>query len=170
MDAAIVLRALIDLNRLEDELRALGPRSQRKEALAAQISDERTKVPPFILAHHDRVRARGRMSTVPVKDWVCRSCFISVPSGLRTKLASRDDICVCENCGAYIYLPNEQEQAEWEEAQARKREATLKVVAAPVSPPRKAVKKRGVKVARKKALAAGKKKGGKAKASTKRKR
>jgi hypothetical protein len=134
MDASIVLRALIDLNRLEDELRALGPRSTRKKALAARIADERTKVPPFILAHHDRVRARGKTSTVPVKDWICRSCYISVPSGLRTKLASRDDICVCENCGAYIYLPTEQEQSEWDAELARKREAAMKAAAAPPVP------------------------------------
>jgi hypothetical protein len=141
MDASIVLRALIDLNRLEDELRALGPRSTRKKALAARIADERTKVPPFILAHHDRVRARGKTSTVPVKDWICRSCYISVPSGLRTKLASRDDICVCENCGAYIYLPTEQEQSEWDAELARKREAAMKAAAPPVPvPARKAAK------------------------------
>jgi hypothetical protein len=134
-DASVVLRALIDLNRLEDELRALGPRSTRKEALDARIADERTKVPPFILAHHDRLRARGKTSTVPVKDWICRSCFISVPIGLRTKLASRSDVCVCENCGAYIYLPTEQEDAEWDAELARKREATIKV-AAPTAPVR----------------------------------
>jgi len=142
MDAELVLRALIDLNRLEDELRSLGPRSSRKDALAARIADERTKVPPFILAHHDRVRARGKTSTVPVKDWICRSCFISVPSGLRTKLASRDDICVCENCGAYIYWPTEQEQADWEAEQARKREAALKASAPPAPAPASAAKKK----------------------------
>jgi hypothetical protein len=134
-DASIVLRALIDLNRLEDELRDLGPRSTRKEALSARIADERTKVPPFILAHHDRLRVRGKTSTVPVKNWICRNCFISVPIGLRTKLASRSDICVCENCGVYIYLPTEQEEAEWDAEQARKREATIKA-AAPTAPVR----------------------------------
>lgn len=143
MDAPKILGALILLNRLEDELRALGPRSTRKEALAGQIAGEREKVPPFILAHHDRLRVRGRTSTVPVNDWICRSCFISVPSGLRTKLASRDDICVCENCGAYIYLPTEQEQAQWDADLARKREAALKSAsghsAAPSSPESKII-------------------------------
>lgn len=126
LDARTVLQALIDLNRLETELKSLGPRSTRKEALDRAIAAERPKVPSFILAHHDRIRGRGRSSTFPVRDWICRSCFISVPSGLRTKLASRDDICVCENCGAYIYLPTEEEERLLLEDELKKRELAHK--------------------------------------------
>lgn len=134
-----MFRALIELNRLENELRSLGPRSTRKPVLEKQAAGERLKVPPFILAHHDRLRARGRPSTVQVRDWVCRGCFLTVPIGLRTKLANQDDICICDNCGSYIYMPTpEQKQAE-EAAEARRREAVLKAAAAPARPARSAI-------------------------------
>lgn len=124
-DAHVVLQALINLNQWEDELKALGPRTARKAQLDLAVAAERPKVAPFILAHHDRIRARGRSSTAPVRDWICRSCFISVPIGLRTKLSHRDDICVCENCGAYIFLPTPEQQVELEASEARKRQLLL---------------------------------------------
>lgn len=124
-DAHEVLQALIHLNQWEDELKSLGPRTARRAELAGIIASERPKVAPFILAHHDRIRARGRCSTAPVREWICRSCFISVPIGLRTNLSHRNDLCVCENCGAYIYLPTPEQQAALEASDARKRQAVL---------------------------------------------
>jgi hypothetical protein len=124
-DAHEVLQALINLNQWEDELKTLGPRTARRAELDLSVTAERPKVAPFILAHHDRIRARGRCSTAPVRDWICRSCFISLPIGIRTKLSHRDDICVCENCGAYIYLPTPEQQTTLEAADARKRQVLL---------------------------------------------
>jgi len=124
-DAHEVLQALIHLNQWEDELKSLGPRTARRAELTGIITSERPKVAPFILAHHDRIRARGRCSTAPVREWICRSCFISVPIGLRTNLSHRNDLCVCENCGAYIYLPTPEQQAALEASDARKRQAVL---------------------------------------------
>jgi len=124
-DAHEVLQALINLNQWEDELKTLGARTSRRAELEISVSAERPKVAPFILAHHDRIRARGRCSTAPVRDWICRSCFISLPIGMRTKLSHRDDICVCENCGAYIYLPTPEQQSTLEAADARKRQVLL---------------------------------------------
>jgi hypothetical protein len=126
LDAPLVLQALVDLNRLEAELKSLSPRSIRRDTLALEIARERPKVPAFILAHHDRIRARGRPSTVQVRDWICRGCFISVPIGLRTKLANHDDICVCENCGSYIYMPTAEQQASQEAFEAKRREAVAR--------------------------------------------
>jgi len=150
-DAHEVLQALINLNQWEDELKTLGPRTARKAELELSVSAERPKVAPFILAHHDRIRARGRCSTAPVRDWVCRSCFISLPIGMRTKLSHRDDICVCENCGAYIYLPTPEQQSTLEAADARKRQVLLDrankvakaTAAATPPPPPQPVKKAG---------------------------
>ncbi|MDX6765381.1 MAG: hypothetical protein SFU85_01175 [Candidatus Methylacidiphilales bacterium] len=133
-DAREVMQALIHLNEWEDELKLLGPRTVRRARLQELLTAERPKVAPFILAHHDRLRARGRCSTAPVREWVCRSCFISVPIGQRTSLSHRDDLCVCDNCGTYIYLPTPEQEQEWQAALDRKRQAVQTKPAASSAP------------------------------------
>jgi len=105
-DPRVIVKALIQLNRLENEFRMVSERSKRKGETLALIEILRGQIPVPILTHHNRIRARGRNSTSPVRDWVCRTCFISVASGLRTHLIQRDDLYVCENCGSYSYIPD----------------------------------------------------------------
>lgn len=105
-DPRVIVKALIRLNFLENEFKLLGERSKRKVECLAAMDVLRGQIPPPVLAHHNRIRARGRNSTSPVRDWVCRTCFIAVPSGLRTHLVQQDDLHVCENCGSYSYIPD----------------------------------------------------------------
>jgi hypothetical protein len=101
-----VIEAVIELNYLENELGLLGQRSQKREEIGKAIQKQRVLLPPNMIGHHDRMRARGRVSVVAVVDWVCRGCFISIPSGLRTHLATLEDVHICENCGCYQYIPD----------------------------------------------------------------
>lgn len=127
MDPNEVLQALIGLDRLENEFKKLGPRSARYAEVEKEIATMRTKLPPYILNHHNRIRSRGRNSTAPVRDWVCRSCFISVPIGMRSKLVTRNDIVYCENCGATIYIPTEAEEVRLKEMEETAQKAQQQV-------------------------------------------
>jgi hypothetical protein len=101
-----IIEAVIELNYLENELAGLGPRSQRREGLELSIRNQRILLPPTMMGHHDRMRARGKVSVAAVVDWVCRGCYISIPIGLRTHVAKLEDIHVCENCGSYQFIPD----------------------------------------------------------------
>ncbi|MEM9444462.1 MAG: C4-type zinc ribbon domain-containing protein [Verrucomicrobiota bacterium] len=105
-----ILSSLISLNFLESEYALLRPRQyEAKKKLQKEIDRDRKKLPHPILGHHDRIRVKGRSSTSPVINWVCRGCFIAVPVGLRSALAQKEDILICENCGSYIYIGDETE-------------------------------------------------------------
>jgi hypothetical protein len=161
-DPRVIVKALIRLNCLENEFKVVSDRSLRKGELQSALETERAKVPVPILAHHNRIRARGRDSTAPVRDWVCRACFITVASGMRTHLAQRDDLHVCENCGSYSYVPDGTEEypddtqllnaARARESKNEKKSLSGKVKAkAKIKPARKSVPK--AKKAKKKAAA-----------------
>lgn len=105
-----IIEALKKLNVLEDELQ-----ETNNEELQKQIDAEQAKLPKPIQSHHNRIRLKGRPSVAPIKQssssgkWLCGCCHIEVPRGLHGKLQAADDINVCENCGAYLYLNKENE-------------------------------------------------------------
>ncbi len=101
-----VLSSIIALNRLEEELKALGAYSKKRSELEKTINRLRPKIPHTVLSHHDRIRTKGRRSIAPVQDWICHGCYITIPIGLRQPLSLANDLFVCENCGSYIYLPD----------------------------------------------------------------
>jgi predicted nucleic acid-binding Zn-ribbon protein len=74
-----------------------------------QAAELRAKVPPPILAHYDRLRERGKKGLAPVRNQVCTGCHMQVPRALVITLMHETDIQVCENCGRYLYLPEEKE-------------------------------------------------------------
>jgi hypothetical protein len=102
----LVLTNLVKLACIEAELKETSPRSKDYPALGKALEKQRKKIPAPILSHHDRIKAKGRRSVAPVQDWICRACFISIPVGSRQQLTHADDLFICENCGAYIYLPD----------------------------------------------------------------
>ncbi|MDR1190960.1 MAG: hypothetical protein LBK60_04740 [Verrucomicrobiales bacterium] len=94
------------LARLEAELNETGSRSKKRPDAEKALARHRKKIPPMILSHHDRIKAKGRRSVAPVQDWICRACFISIPVGNRQQLTQAADLFICESCGAYLYLPD----------------------------------------------------------------
>lgn len=111
---ADMMALLRELNGLEPNRRkrpARGP-SDRQRALIERIGAVRSRLPAFILSHHDRIRARGRSSVAAVKNWVCGNCFLQVPSGSRANLITLDDLPLCEHCGSYLYLDSPPEAPE----------------------------------------------------------
>jgi len=68
------------------------------------ITELRGKIPPQIVAHYDRLVARGKKGVAAVRNQVCTGCHMRVPIGVVTTLMHDADIQICESCGRYLYL------------------------------------------------------------------
>ena len=77
--------------------------SKEKNADAI-IAELRGKIPPQIIAHYDRLVARGKKGVAAVRNQVCTGCHMRVPIGVVTTLMHDTDIQICESCGRYLYL------------------------------------------------------------------
>ncbi|MGB7745881.1 MAG: C4-type zinc ribbon domain-containing protein [Verrucomicrobiia bacterium] len=80
------------------------------------VNELRARIAPPILAHYDRLLAQGKKGLAAVRNQVCTGCHIRVPRAFVQALMHQDDIQICENCGCYLYLP---EQTEPENPRAR---------------------------------------------------
>lgn len=74
---------------------------------AAMIAELRGKIPSQILAHYDRLVARGKKGIAAVKNQVCTGCHMRQPLGVIMTLKHGLDIQLCDSCGRYLYLPEE---------------------------------------------------------------
>ncbi|HVU35921.1 MAG TPA: C4-type zinc ribbon domain-containing protein [Opitutaceae bacterium] len=73
------------------------------------VTDElRATVPAPVLAHFLRLVGQGRRGVVAVRHGVCTQCHIRVPAGMVAALANPADVVLCEHCGAYLVLPDEE--------------------------------------------------------------
>ncbi len=92
-----LLQNLIKLQSLEfGEIK-----EKNAEAIIAEL---RGKIPAQILAHYDRLLARGKKGVAAVRNQVCTGCHMRVPIGVVTTLMHDTDIQLCESCGRYLYL------------------------------------------------------------------
>ena len=73
---------------------------------AAEIAELRAKVPPQILAHFDRLTARGKKGLAVVRNQVCTGCHMRLPIGTINTLMQGTDVQLCDSCGRYLYLPD----------------------------------------------------------------
>jgi predicted nucleic acid-binding Zn-ribbon protein len=76
-----------------------------KEKGEAALAKLRAKIPSQILAHYDRLVARGKRGLAAVRGQVCSGCHMQVPLGVVMTLRHDQDIQLCESCGRYLYLP-----------------------------------------------------------------
>jgi predicted nucleic acid-binding Zn-ribbon protein len=94
-----VMLALIELQKLE-----FGPDAE-STATKSAAEKLRGKVPPQILGHYDRLRARGRKGLALVRDnKVCAECHLQVPIGTVVTIMKGDDIQLCGSCGRYLFV------------------------------------------------------------------
>ncbi len=94
-----LLQNLIQLQSLEFG----GVEKGKREAAA--MAELRAKIPSQILAHYDRLVARGKKGLAAVRGQVCSGCHMQVPLGVVMTLKHGEDIQLCESCGRYLYLP-----------------------------------------------------------------
>ena len=101
-----VIDRLFALQQLELQKRAKPSESQNK------FEELRSSVPAPVLAHYDRLMARGKKGVAVVRNNVCAECHMHVPIGVVAIVMRREDIQLCGNCGRYLCLPNEAQVAE----------------------------------------------------------
>jgi predicted nucleic acid-binding Zn-ribbon protein len=87
------------------KLQALKFGEVQDKNVEAAMAELRVKIPTQILAHFDRLVARGKKGVAIVRNQVCTSCHMSVPIGVIVTLRQGQDIQLCESCGRYLYLP-----------------------------------------------------------------
>jgi predicted nucleic acid-binding Zn-ribbon protein len=74
---------------------------------ATVVAELRSKIPPPILEHYDRLRVRGKKGVAAVQHQVCSGCHMQLPIGVIMTLKHGEDVQLCESCGRYLYLPEE---------------------------------------------------------------
>jgi predicted nucleic acid-binding Zn-ribbon protein len=79
-------------------------------AVLAEVEQRRAAVPPPILAHFDRLLARGKKAVAVIRDGVCTECHLRVTTGKLANLSANNDIWLCDNCGRYLYLPEAEQR------------------------------------------------------------
>ncbi len=118
-----LIKNLLKLQSLEFDEQVVPDMEKRIAAL-------RAKIPPPILGHYDRLVARGKKGTAVIQNEVCTGCHMHVPRGMVLTLMRGEDIQLCENCGRYLYLPEQPEfpnpaVSEKKSEKPRKRDALL---------------------------------------------
>lgn len=71
----------------------------------AKVRQRRAEVPSPVLAHFERLTARGKRGVAIVRDGICTECHLRITTGKLASLSTNKDICLCDNCGRYLYLP-----------------------------------------------------------------
>ena len=77
------------------------------KATQAQIEVLRKEVAAPILAHYDRLVARGKKGVAIVRNQVCTGCHMRLPIGTINTLMQGTDIQICDTCGRYLCLAPE---------------------------------------------------------------
>lgn len=70
----------------------------------AQRTEIRNSIPQPILAHYDRLVARGKKGVAVVRNQVCTGCHMRLPIGTINTLMQHHDIQICDSCGRYLSL------------------------------------------------------------------
>ncbi len=98
-----VIQRLLELQELEKGPKAAAPEARRS---AETI---RKEIPEQILAHYDRLVARGKKGVVLVRraTGVCTGCQMKLASGNYAALLRNDDIAMCDTCGRYLVIEPE---------------------------------------------------------------
>ena len=71
------------------------------------IESLRKSIPEPILAHYDRLRARGKTGLALVRKGVCCGCHMRLASGINAALIRADDVIICDTCGRYLKMEPE---------------------------------------------------------------
>ena len=100
-----VLERLITLQEIQLK------RGPRTAATDEEITRLRADIAGPILAHFDRMLARGKKGVAIASHGVCIECHLKISSGTWGNLRDADSIHLCDSCGRYLYLPPESDIA-----------------------------------------------------------
>jgi hypothetical protein len=83
----------------------LPSRTDERRAAMEKIRD---RIPSPVLAHYGRLALRGKKGVAIVRNGGCSECHLRIPSGTLAALAYDNDVHLCDNCGRYLYLPEDE--------------------------------------------------------------
>jgi len=92
-----LMRILIELQSLEFE-ETIQPNFEER------IAKLRAKIPAPILSHYDCLGDQGKRGVAPLRNQTCTGCHMRVTVAVVLDLKHGKDVCLCENCGRYLYL------------------------------------------------------------------
>jgi predicted nucleic acid-binding Zn-ribbon protein len=89
------------------EVQSLDMKQTQSTAATEALTVLRSKIPEGILARYDRLRSRGKTGIAPVSHETCSACHMHVRLATILTLKHGDTPQACDNCGRYLYLPEE---------------------------------------------------------------
>jgi predicted nucleic acid-binding Zn-ribbon protein len=93
-----LMRVLLELQSLEfDE--TIKPHTEER------IAALRAKIPKPVLSHYDRLCDQGKKGVARLHHQTCTGCHLRVPLAVEIIAKIGEEICLCDNCGRYLYLP-----------------------------------------------------------------
>ncbi|MHA3772856.1 C4-type zinc ribbon domain-containing protein [Verrucomicrobiota bacterium sgz303538] len=108
-----IIQWLRQLTDLETELTKLRTRKSALGEIPEHITALRNLLPTSILGHHDALKERGRLSVAAARNGVCGGCHLGIPKGTVLELRrTRNELTMCNNCGVFLFLPEEELQQE----------------------------------------------------------
>jgi len=93
-----VIETLLELQEME-----LGPKAGLPESRPI-IETLRKTIPEPILAHYDRLIARGKKGVALVRRGVCSGCQMKLATGVHASLLRDEDIAMCDSCARYLIV------------------------------------------------------------------
>lgn len=97
-----IMEQLLALQKLQFDARS------RTSESKAEIEKLRAKVPTPILAHYERLVLRGKKGVAIARNGFCGECHLRITSGRLISLVYTDEVQLCDNCGRYLYLPEDE--------------------------------------------------------------
>ena len=110
--AANILKSLRELDEFDAALKKRSDQSEEYGETRDKIESLRALLPTAILGHYDGRKARGKLAIAPVRRGVCCACHLSMASGRLSDLRRKPgEFNVCDNCGVFIYLAEDESGA-----------------------------------------------------------
>lgn len=104
-----IARWLRELSDLDSNIRRSNIPAGGSGTAAERINVLRRLIPTSMLRHYDHLKSRGKRSVAPITRGVCGSCHLAFPSGVLANLRrTSETLNVCINCGAFVYLAEEE--------------------------------------------------------------
>jgi len=100
------MRAIAEsMYQLKQLLRSTEPATPERDA---QIRRLRSEIPAPVLGHFDRLLQQGRGGVALVRHGVCGECHLRVSVGTLASLVRPKDLHLCDNCGSYLLMPQDE--------------------------------------------------------------
>jgi hypothetical protein len=99
-----ILEGLLELVRLDLQLRKTGKETAKRRQVKDAINSVRAKVPEPILGHFDRQKSRGKLGIAPVRGGVCGACHLKMPLGHVANCVTSRMISPCVITAAHIFI------------------------------------------------------------------